>query len=113
MEIIKSQINITITKTELNSIIAEAMTDPLSANAIKRILNPFVANSFPQFPDFTNISLGDTDADGTTTVVLKQVTKPITKPVAPIKAIEPAIELADTSGTSDYVEPTTGNDFSR
>ena len=110
MDIIKQQINITISKTELNNIIAEAMTDPLSANAIKRILNPCIANSFPQFPDFTNVSIGDTDEDGVTTVVLKQATKPVVKPVAPIKAIEPAVELTETS---DYVEPTTGDDFSR
>ena len=72
MEIIKPQINIELTKSELNSLIAEAMTDPLASNAIKRILNPFLANSFPQFPTFTTITLGDTDADGITTVVLKQ-----------------------------------------
>ena len=112
MELIKSQINITITKAELNSIITEAMADPLSAGAIKRILNPFNSNAFPQFHDFTNVSIGDTDADGITTVVLKQSTKPVAKPTAPIKAIEPAVELAEST-VPEYVEPTTGNDFSR
>ena len=72
MEIIKPQINIELTKSELNSIIAEAMTDPLASNAIKRILNPFLASSFTQFPTFTNITIGDTDEAGTTTVVLRQ-----------------------------------------
>lgn len=72
LEIVTPNINIEISKGQLNSIIAEAMTDPLASNAIKRILNPFLANSFTQFPTFTNITIGDTDADGITTVVLRQ-----------------------------------------
>ncbi len=100
MEIIKTQINVTITKTELNNIITEAMTDPLSSNAIKRILSPFIANSFPQFPDFTSVSIGDTDTDGITTVILKQPIKSAVKTTASIKSIEPTIEI------TDYVEST-------
>jgi hypothetical protein len=72
LEIVTPNINIEISKGQLNSLIAEAMTDPLASNAIKRILNPFLASSFTQFPTFTNITLGDTDADGITTVVLRQ-----------------------------------------
>ena len=75
MEIIKPQIQVELTKGELNTILTEAMSDPLASNAIKRILNPFLANSFPQFPDFTQIAIGDTDESGTTTVILKQPRK--------------------------------------
>ncbi len=95
LEIIKPQINIELTKSELNSIIAEAMTDPLASNAIKRILNPFLANSFTQFPTFTTITLGDTDEDGTTTVVLRQPKQSaaVTKPSAGIIEVEPTVEV--------------------
>lgn len=95
MEIIKPQINIELTKSELNSIIAEAMADPLASNAIKRILNPFLANSFSQFPTFTNITLGDTDADGITTVVLRQPKQSTVtaKPSAGIIEVEPTVEV--------------------
>ena len=70
MEIIKQQIIVSITKTELNSLIAEAMANPDSASAIKRVLNPLLVDSFPQFSEFTQISLGDTDEAGTTQVIL-------------------------------------------
>ncbi len=100
MEIIKPQINIELTKSELNSIIAEAMTDPLASNAIKRILNPFLANSFTQFPTFTNITIGDTDVDGITTVVLRQPKQSTTvaKPSAGIIE-EESVENSDKPDT--------------
>ena len=66
MEIIKPQITISITKGELNTLIAEALTNPDTAATIKRAISPLLANSFPQFPDFTNITLGETAEDGTT-----------------------------------------------
>jgi hypothetical protein len=99
LEIIKPQINIELTKSELNSIIAEAMTDPLASNAIKRILNPFLASSFTQFPTFTNITIGDTDTDGITTVVLRQPKQSTTvaKPSAGVIEEEsPDYESIDT-----------------
>lgn len=76
MEIIKQQIIVSITKTELNSLIAEAMANPDSAAAIKRVLNPLLVDSFPQFSEFTQISLGDTDETGSTQVILKQPAAP-------------------------------------
>ncbi len=99
LEIIKPQIHIELTKSELNSIIAEAMTDPLASNAIKRILNPFLASSFTQFPTFTNITIGDTDEDGTTTVVLRQPKQSaaVTKPSAGVIEEESVEETTDTS----------------
>ena len=102
MEIIKPQINIELTKSELNSIIAEAMTDPLASNAIKRILNPFLANSFTQFPTFTNIAIGDTDADGITTVVLRQPKQSTTVAKPSAGVIEE--EATDTSDDVDPIE---------
>ncbi len=100
LEIVTPNINIEISKGQLNSIIAEAMTDPLASNAIKRILNPFLANSFTQFPTFTNITIGDTDADGITTVVLRQPKQSTTvaKPSAGIIE-EESVENSDKPDT--------------
>lgn len=106
MEIIKQQIIVSITKTELNSLIAEAMSNPDSAAAIKRVLNPLLVDSFPQFSEFTQISLGDTDESGTTQVILKQPAAP--KSNSPIKAIEPAVVInnpEDTTQSDTAVEP--------
>ena len=104
LEIIKPQINIELTKSELNSIIAEAMTDPLASNAIKRILNPFLANSFTQFPTFTNIAIGDTDADGITTVVLKQPKQSTTVARPSAGAIEDeSTDISDAEPIEDEI----------
>ena len=106
MEIIKQQIIVSITKTELNSLIAEAMSNPDSAAAIKRVLNPLLVDSFPQFSEFTQISLGDTDETGSTQVILKQPAAP--KSNSALKAIEPAVVInnpEETLETSTDVEP--------
>ena len=107
MEIIKQQIIVSITKTELNSLIAEAMANPDSAAAIKRVLNPLLVDSFQQFSEFTQISLGDTDEAGTTQVILKQPAAP--KSNSALKAIEPAVVInnpEETTQTADAaVEP--------
>ena len=111
MEIIKQQIIVSITKTELNSLIAEAMSNPDSAAAIKRAISPLLANSFPQFTDFTNITLGETAEDGTTSVILKQPKQVEPKVDSPIQSMEPLVvtepdEVPTTA--NDYVEPTEG-----
>ena len=106
MEIIKQQIIVSITKTELNSLIAEAMANPDSAAAIKRVLNPLLVDSFPQFSEFTQISLGDTDETGSTQVILKQPAAP--KSNSALKAIEPAVVInnpEETPETGTAVEP--------
>ena len=106
MEIIKQQIIVSITKTELNSLIAEAMANPDSAAAIKRVLNPLLLDSFPQFSEFTQISLGDTDETGTTQVILKQPAAP--KSNSALKAIEPAVVInnpEETTQNDTAVEP--------
>ena len=109
MELIKSQISITLTKGELNQLIAEALADAELSAAIKKVLNPLLADKFPQFPDFTVITLGDTDESGSTQVILKQpptkaskdtkdqssgpVTsaEPTPASTTPIKSIEPVV----------------------
>ena len=113
MEIIKQQIIVSITKTELNSLIAEAMANPDSAAAIKRVLNPLLVDSFPQFSEFTQISLGDTDEAGTTQVILKQPAAP--KSNSALKAIEPAVVInnpEETPETGTTVEPEAESDSS-
>lgn len=104
MEIIKPQISVSITKTELNSLINEAMAIPDYAAAIKRVLSPLLAESFPQFPEFTNVTIGDTDESGVTQVILKQPAAP--KSNSTIKAIEPAVVIdkpEKTAQTDDAV----------
>lgn len=108
MEIIKSQIEISITKTELNTLIAEALTNPDTAAAIKRTIAPLLAKSFPQFPAFTNITLGETAEDGTTSVILKQPKQIEPKVDSPIQSMEPLVvtEPDVVPTTPAYVEPT-------
>ena len=104
MEITKQQISLSLNKTELNTLIAEALADPESSAAIKRALNPLLEGKFPQFPEFTNITLGDTDESGATQVILKQPRE--TAPTGPIKSLEPeVIEEPTEKPTNEYVEP--------
>ena len=102
MEIIKPQISLTLTKGELNQLLTEAMADAESSAAIKKVLNPLLADKFPQFLEFTVIALGDTDESGSTQVTLKQPPvaaakdpKPPKAPkeavATPIKSIEPVV----------------------
>ena len=108
MELTKSQIQITLTKSELNQLLTEALADTESSAAIKKVLNPLLADKFPQFPEFTVIALGDTDESGSTQVTLKQppvaaakdpkepkAPKPPKAPkeavATPIKSIEPVV----------------------
>lgn len=106
LEIIKPSIQITISKSDLNSIIAEALADADASTAIKRILNPFISGSFPQFPEFTNVTLGDTDESGATTVILRMPRQTATtepKVDSPIASIEPL--AFNQPATAEYVEP--------
>ena len=105
MEIIKQQINISINKTELNALIAEALSNPDTAATIKRAISPLLADAFPQFPEFTNISIGDTAEDGSTLVILKQPRQTVD---TPIKSIEPLV--VNTTAAPEYVEPSTDSD---
>jgi hypothetical protein len=109
MELIKQQITILITKGEMNALIAEALANPEIATTIKRAISPLLADSFPQFPEFTQISLSDTAEDGSTMVILKQ---PRQTAETPIKSMEPLVvnqttESAEVTTTPEYVEPST------
>lgn len=104
MELIKSQIQLTLTKSELNQLLTEALADAESSAAIKKVLNPLLADKFPQFPEFTVVALGDTDESGSTQVILKQppvvAAKTPKAPVpTPIKSIEPVV-IDDPMGTN-------------
>lgn len=105
MELIKSQIQLTLTKSELNQLLTEALADAESSAAIKKVLNPLLADKFPQFPEFTVITIGDTDESGSTQVILKQppvvAAKTPKAPVpTPIKSIEPVV-IDDPMGTNE------------
>lgn len=101
MEFIKPQISLTLNKGEFSQLVAEALADPDSSAAIKRILNPLLSGKFPQFPEFTVVTLGDTDESGATQVLLKQ--PPVAKSTAPatpatptpIKSLEPMAMNSD------------------
>lgn len=92
LEIIQSQINVTLTKSQLLELIQEALTTD-AGPAIKRAIAPLLANSFPQFPEFTNITIQDTDESGQTVVTLRQPAKPKVKAkpkaASDIKSMEP------------------------
>jgi hypothetical protein len=89
MEIIKSDIQITLTKTQLVDLVIEALSTD-AGPAIKRAITPLLADSFPQFPQFTSISIQDTDESGQTVVTLRQPPKPrATKPPSDLKSMEP------------------------
>ena len=89
MEIIQSQINVTLTKSQLLELIQEALTTE-AGTAIKRAIAPLLADSFPQFPEFSAITIGDTDESGQTVVTLRQPPKPrATKPPSDLKSMEP------------------------
>ena len=102
MEIIKPQITISITKGELNTLIAEALSNPDTAATIKRAISPLLADAFPQFPEFTQISIAETAEDGSTLVILKQPRQTVD---TPIKSIEPLV--VNTTAAPEYVETST------
>lgn len=101
MEIIKSDLQVTLTKSQLIEVIQEALTTDAGA-AIKRAIAPILAKSFPQFPEFTTVSIGDTDESGQTIVTLRQPPKPrATKPASDLKSIEPLeVTVTETESIS-------------
>ena len=111
LEIIKSDIQITITQTQLVDLIKEALSTD-AGPAIKRAITPLLADAFPQFPEFTNISIGDTDESGQTVVTLRQPPKPKTKSVAEpkapsdLKSMEPLdVKSPEEPETESEVDP--------
>ena len=107
MDIISTQISINLTKTQMTAILAEAMDDSVANQAIKRILNPFISESFPQFPQHTVVLLGETTEEGTE-CILKQprvVALRAEKP-APEKSMD-AMEEHVESEPDSFDEPET------
>ena len=109
LEIIKSDIQITLTKTQLVDLITEALSTDAGAT-IKRAITPLLAESFPQFPEFTNISIGNTDESGQTVVTLRQ--PPKSKPRAVKSPSEPkpesdlkSMEPLDVAAPAPEVDP--------
>ncbi len=96
MEIISTQLSINLSKSQLSNILVEVMHDEVANTAIKRILNPYLAGSFTQFPEHTNIALGSTDSEtGITTVSLKIPAK--RKETTPEEMVnEPTEEVENT-----------------
>lgn len=104
LEIIKLQIQIALNKTEMNALIVEALANPETAAAVKRAITPLLADSFPQFPEFTNVFLGETLEDGTTLVTLKQPT--VSKKAAKVEPVAEPEPVVDTESESPaYVDP--------
>ena len=100
MELIKNQLSITLTKSELLSVITEALQDESASTAIKRALAPVLATAFPQFPEHTNVTLANTDENGATTVILR---KPVTRTTQQAPLSDAEVEVEDTAeeATSD------------
>jgi len=92
MTLTKSQISISLTKGELSQVINEALQDSVASAAIKRALNPFLVDSFPQFPEHTHVTLAETDETGVTSVLLKQ---PVVK--------KPAANIGDSVGDAGTI----------
>jgi len=97
LEIIKSQIDITLGKQELLTIVTEALAAE-DNSAIKRALQPFLSGKFPQFPEFTNVTLAEINEDGTAAVTLK---------VPVVRASKP--DEADTATATDKDDENTTN----
>jgi hypothetical protein len=108
MDIISTQISINLTKTQMTAILAEAMDDPVANQAIKRILNPFISESFPQFPQHTVVLLGETTEEGTE-CILKQprVVAPRAERPAPEQSMDAMEEHSDSDQEDTSSEPET------
>jgi len=85
MEITKQTISIKLTKSEMTNLVNEALLDETAGPAIKRIINPMLVNAFPQFPNFSNVTLSTTDESGATLVLLRE---PREKTVKSVEEVE-------------------------
>lgn len=65
-----SQIQVSINKTALNNIISDILASENNGALLKSI-TPHLAGKFPQFQEFTNVSIENIDENGAATVVLK------------------------------------------
>ena len=103
VQLIKKEIQVTISKGELNALIAEALSNPDTAIAMKRVITPLLADSFPQFAGFTSVSIGETLEDGSTVITLRiprertttSTTDTEEENTSPIQSIEPIIIVTE------------------
>jgi len=108
--LIKSEIQVKITKTELLKLVSDAVSE--GNMAIIRALQNYINSIelFPQFPEHTNVSLGDTAEDGSTVVTLKVPRQTSTNnDSAPIQSVEPlvvneTIDEPDETESAPYME---------
>ena len=71
MAIIKQEIAVVLRKAEVVELVTEALANEEHSASLKRVLAPLLVGKFEQFPDFTQISLKDTNEDGSINVSLK------------------------------------------
>jgi len=79
LSIIKNSVVVELSRSELMTVITEAMKDESANASIKRAIAPILSGAFENLKDYTQVSVGNTDpSTGITTVVLKvpQVKKP-------------------------------------
>lgn len=72
MNIIKQQLQVSLTKTEVNTLMQKALTDEATSAGMKRLLAPLLADAFPQFPTFSNITIENVKEDGSAVVALRE-----------------------------------------
>lgn len=72
------QINVNVNKTQLMGIISDILASEDNSSLL-RAIQPQLANKFPQFPEFTNVSITGINSDGSAAITLKQPVVRVTK----------------------------------
>lgn len=96
MQIITNQINISVGKTQLMSIIQDILVSEDNAQLLKAIA-PAIADKFEQFPEFTNISITSINEDGSANVTLKMPRSITTKSTETDDEPVDEVDLSDTT----------------
>jgi len=74
MEIIKNEISVKLTKTNVSDLVAEALQAG-DTSGIKRVLQPLLQGSFTQCPNFSIARIDGINPDGTMDVTYKVANK--------------------------------------
>ena len=81
-----NQLSVTINKTQFTSIIHDILQSDDNA-ALLRAITPALQDAFPQFPDYSNVSITGMNEDGSAQVSLKQPRQTTeAEPEAPLAA---------------------------
>ena len=72
LNIVKTQIQVSIGKAEMLGLIQEALKDETAGPSIKRSLAPFLSGAYGGLETYSNVTILDTDEAGITAVSLKQ-----------------------------------------